>query len=42
MDFLWLNKIVVYIESLVREVKVGEIYEVKVIRLLMDKDGKKI
>src|SRR5690554_2519391 len=41
-DSSWLNKTAAYIESLVREAKVGEIYEAKVTRLLMDKDGKKI
>lgn len=41
-DSSWLNKTAAYIESLVREAKVGELYEAKVTRLLMDKDGKKI
>ncbi|PII02061.1 polyribonucleotide nucleotidyltransferase [Acholeplasma laidlawii] len=41
-DSAWLNKTAAYIESLVREAKVGELYEAKVTRLLMDKDGKKI
>lgn len=41
-DSSWLNKTAEYIQSLVREAKVGEIYEAKVTRLLMDKDGKKI
>jgi len=41
-DSSWINKAASYIENLVREAKVGEIYEAKVTRLLMDKDGKKI
>src|SRR5690554_6220419 len=41
-DSVWLNKTAAYIENLVREAKVGELYEAKVTRLLMDKDGKKI
>jgi polyribonucleotide nucleotidyltransferase len=41
-DSAWINKTAAYIESLVREAKVGELYEANVTRLLMDKDGKKI
>ncbi|WP_025724697.1 polyribonucleotide nucleotidyltransferase [Acholeplasma granularum] len=41
-DSSWLNKTAAYIENLVREAKVGEVYEAKVTRLLMDKEGKKI
>lgn len=41
-DSKWINKAAEYILNLVREAKVGEIYEAKVTRLLMDKDGKKI
>lgn len=36
-----INKVADYILTLVKEAKVGEIYEAKVTRLLMDKDGKK-
>ena len=38
----WINKAADYILGMVREAKVGEIYEAKVTRLLMDKEGKKI
>lgn len=41
-DSAWINKTALYIQNLVREAKVGELYEAKVTRLLMDKDGKKI
>ncbi|VEU82498.1 polyribonucleotide nucleotidyltransferase [Acholeplasma hippikon] len=41
-DSEWINKAAEHILNLVREAKVGEIYEAKVTRLLMDKDGKKI
>ncbi|MBN3490474.1 polyribonucleotide nucleotidyltransferase [Acholeplasma equirhinis] len=41
-DSSWINKAAEYIANLVREAKVGELYEAKVTRLLMDKEGKKI
>ncbi|CDR30988.1 Polyribonucleotide nucleotidyltransferase [Acholeplasma oculi] len=41
-DSEWIKKAALYIENLVREAKVGEIYEAKITRLLMDKEGKKI
>jgi polyribonucleotide nucleotidyltransferase len=41
-DSSWINKAADYILGMVREAKVGEIYEAKVTRLLMDKEGKKI
>lgn len=41
-DSVWINKAAEYILNLVREAKVGEIYEAKITRLLMDKEGKKI
>jgi polyribonucleotide nucleotidyltransferase len=41
-DQQWIDAAAEYITNLVREAKVGEIYEAKVTRLLMDKDGKKI
>lgn len=37
-----LRKLHYTFENLVREAKVGEIYEAKITRLLMDKEGKKI
>ncbi len=41
-DSAWIKKAAEYIQSLVREAKVGEVYDAKVTRLLMDKDGKKV
>ena len=41
-DQLWLDKTAQYIENLVKEAKVGEVYEAKVTRMLMDKTGKNI
>ncbi len=41
-DQLWLDKTAQYIENLVKEAKVGEVYEAKVTRMLMDKSGKNI
>ena len=41
-DQLWIDKTAQYIENLVKEAKVGEVYEAKVTRMLMDKTGKNI
>lgn len=40
-DTEWINKAAEYILNLVKDAKVGEIYEAKITRYLMDKDGKK-